>query len=191
MEIMKIKCPNCSAIMTVKVHTGMENIMMKCPVCQEKAPFSSYKKETKDKDDSTEYASDNTTIPMTELGDDIKFIIGELTILDSHLDPFKLKPGRNIIGRKANSSKADIQIPLKDNQLHISREHLIIDVKRVDKIGYIHNISLYKDKVNDTFINDEKICYLDSLRLTHGDIIKLPDNVNLMFIIPDKEGTTI
>lgn len=173
-----IKCPKCSAIITLKTQSELKGKMIKCPACKEIQMFESYKTTT-----------DNDY--HTEVGEFDNFIIGELHVVNARLEPFKLKIGRNVIGRKADSSKADIQLPVNMGKSRISREHIVIDVNKVIGIGYVHSVSLYKEKVNDTYINNEKLLAEDSLILSDGDIIMLPDNMCIKFIIPDSDLTDI
>jgi hypothetical protein len=66
----------------------------------------------------------------------------------------------------------------------------VIEVKRVPAKGYVHYVSLYKEKVNPTYVEDELLQYGDCLVLSHGDVIKLPD-VTFKFEIPDEDATEI
>ncbi len=116
-----------------------------------------------------------------------RFTFGELSVLNSDAPKLKLKTGKFIIGRKANSSMADFQIQTEGSN-RMSKEHIVIEVKKVPQKGVVHYISLYKEKVNDTFINDEKMFFGDCVILKNGDIIKLPD-ATLKFEILDDEGT--
>lgn len=100
---------------------------------------------------------------------------------------FQLKPGRNIIGRKGQNSDANFQIDTADKR-SMSREHIVIEVKKLPVKGFVHYVSLYKEKVNKTSIGNEPLLYGDCVVLNHGDIIKLPD-ATLRFEIPDGEET--
>lgn len=189
-ETQKIKCPCCAAILTIKKITGIEGKNIKCPVCNSSTPYKLYKDvSAPQQHDHTEYPGSNrlrkeeTQINMSQ-----NFTFGELKVMDSSAPKLRLKTGKIIIGRKANSSKADFQIPTDGNRM--SKEHLVIEVKKVPQKGIVHYISLYKEKVNDTFLNDEKMIYGDCIVLKNGDIIKLPD-ATLKFEISDEEGTDI
>ncbi len=70
----------------------------------------------------------------------------------------------------------------------MSREHIVIEVKKLPVKGFVHYVSLYKEKVNKTSIGNEPLLYGDCVVLNHGDIIKLPD-ATLRFEIPDGEET--
>lgn len=191
-----IKCPYCAAILSVVDQPNLDNKLMKCPVCTKTSPFRSYirienrdSEQTQYKSDETQYGEKTEYNEKTSVRESNDLILGELQVVNSDTPNFRLKMGKNIIGRKADSSKADFQIPVKVTPSHISREHLIIDVNRVEGKGFVHAISLYKQQVNDTFVNDEKVFYGESLILHHKDIIKLPDGISINFIISDSEGT--
>ena len=165
------------------------NVQMTCPICKQKFPFKQCVKVT-ESDDETKYRGgedctqlgENTHLKSTE-----NVVIGTLTIQGNNKETHKLKMGRNVVGRKASASSADIQILTAENR-RMSREHIVIEVKKIAGRGVVHYISLYKERLNPTFIGNEKMEYGDVLELNDGDIIKLPD-CTLKFEIPDEEGT--
>ena len=199
MDVLQIKCPWCSAVLSVKNQPGLERAMLTCPVCSRKQPFTSYKKHEPKKAPSpnTKYPGmddSETNINLGGMGgmqasnNTASMIIGQLTV-DGTSIKFPLSEGMNVIGRQAASSKASIQIPTGSNQ-HLSREHLVIEVKKVPMKGMVHYISLYKEKVNPTKVGNQDLMYGDKIILNNGDIISLPD-VKLRFEIPDEDSTKI
>jgi hypothetical protein len=70
----------------------------------------------------------------------------------------------------------------------MSREHVVIEVKRVAGKGFVHYLSLFKEKVNRTCINNDVLEYGDCVILKHGDIIHLP-GIDLKFELPDSDET--
>ncbi|MCI7783026.1 MAG: hypothetical protein MR544_08035, partial [Parabacteroides sp.] len=56
--------------------------------------------------------------------------------------------------------------------------------------GFVHIASLYKERVNPTYINQTPLLYGDHIILQMGDRIILP-NVTLRFEIPDEEATEL
>lgn len=192
-DIIKIKCPYCGAVLSVKNQAGIESKSVTCPICKQKSPFNDFRKVVdKVNDERTQYPREDektsyqTSDPPTATGQGLNFTLGRLASA-SLKRPFQLKPGKNIIGRQASKSIADCQIPT-DPSKRMSREHLIIDVKKVPGKGFVHYASLYKEKENKTFINKVELEYGDCMVLNHGDIIKLPD-ADVKFEIPDEEGT--
>lgn len=195
-SVIKIKCPRCGAILAVKMQPGIENKNVTCPVCKESSLFKSYKKVIEYNDDETSYPGkdgDEHTVygnkEETETGGGLNFTLGCLKVSNLSVPTYRLKFGRNVVGRKASASSADFRIPVEESR-RMSREHLVVDVKKVPGKGYVHYASLYKKEVNNTFINQDQLDYGDCIILKHGDKINLPD-VTLIFEIPDGEGTEL
>lgn len=199
-EIIQIKCPFDGAVLSVKNQPGIETKNVTCPICKHKYPFTQFKRvyQTSSNDDpdteypgdeeeKTSYACGKKSSEETEIGNP-NFTIGKLKILGGS-GSYQLKPGRNIIGRRGQKSEANFQIDTGDKR-SMSREHIVIDVKKVPGKGFVHYISLFKEKVNKTYIGNEPLVYGDCIILAHGDVIKLPD-ANLKFEIPDEEATDI
>ena len=195
-DIIKIKCPYCGSVLSVKNQIGIESKSVTCPICKQKSPFMDFKKVIdKSNDESTQYPGDDektsyktSSDPKTEIGSGLNFTLGKLKVLPSG-PSFQLQPGKNIIGRRATHSSADFQIPTEGSK-RLSREHLVIEIKKVQGKGFVHYASLCKQKVNRTLIGNEPLEFGDCIVLNDGDIIKLPD-VNVKFEIPDDEATVI
>lgn len=189
-NVIKIKCPCCAAVLAVKAQPGIENKNVTCPVCKQSSSFQLFKKIAEKKSDCTEYPGEHTDYESchteTQINPDVNYTLGKLKVQGLGFS-FRLKVGRNVIGRKATASTADIQIPITEGK-HMSREHLVIEVKKVAGKGIVHYASLYKEKVNATAINNILLEYGDSIVLKSGDKLKLPD-ATIIFEIPDDEGT--
>ena len=189
-DIIQIKCPFDGAILSVKNQPGIESKNVTCPICKHKYPFTQFKRVDKTgntgDDPDTEYPGGNGhNDESTDLGQ-LNFTIGRLKVSGAGTT-FRLKPGRNVIGRKATKSGADFQIDTGE-QRAMSREHIVVEVKKVPSKGFVHYLSLFKEKVNKTWLGNEQLLFGDVIVLNHGDIIKLPD-VTLIFEIPDDEAT--
>jgi hypothetical protein len=188
-EIIQIKCPFDGALLSVKYQAGIENKNVTCPVCRNKYPFAKFRRvmpSVQAADEATQYPGGGEE-SATELPQE-SVVLGRLLSVNPYIS-FQLKPGRNVIGRKSVKSSADCQVDTGDSH-KLSREHLVIEVKRVPAKGYVHYVSLYKEKVNPTYVEDELLQYGDCLVLSHGDVIKLPD-VTFKFEIPDEDATEI
>ncbi len=198
-EIIQIKCPFDGAVLSVKNQPGIESKNVTCPVCKHRFPFTEFKRvptvtpgsdpktEYPDNEERTRYANgrqdDGDTVGAWE-----NFTLGTLKLVGASAS-FQLKPGRNVIGRKGLKSTADFQIDTGENR-SMSREHIVVEVKKVPGRGFVHYLSLYKEKVNRTCLGAEPLSYGECVVLNHGDIIRLPD-ADLKFEIPDDDATDI
>lgn len=214
-DIIQLKCPECGAVLTIKAQQGMESKFITCPSCEIKNPFTKfrrvvaqrepqqdpptdygYARKRPQEEEKTQYrrSEEHTQYqnqdPRTQTGQvhNRNMTVGALRLAGTNTT-FQLKPGRNVIGRKSSNSGAGFQIDTGDKR-SMSREHIVIDVKKHPGQGIIHCLSLYKEKVNKTFIGSEQLLPGDVIILQPGDIIKLPDAV-LKFEIPDEERTII
>ncbi|MCM1377070.1 MAG: hypothetical protein NC097_05805 [Clostridium sp.] len=95
---------------------------------------------------------------------------------------YPLQIGRNVIGRKAASSSASIQLDM-GGLLRMGREHLNIDVSGNSFSGYVYTVSLVKEHCNYTAINGNELRFGDFVTLNSGERISLPD-IDLTFEIP-------
>lgn len=183
----KIKCPCCGAILAVKRQPGIENKNITCPVCKESSAFAAYRQVVDVAHEHTQYPDKEKTRhhsdEETDLGDRPNLVAGVLRVTSASVPEFRLKTGRNVIGRASSASSADFRIPTPESN-RMSREHLVIEVKKVPGKGMVHYASLYKPRVNDTRINGERMEYGDCVVLHDGDTLRLPDAV-LRFEIPD------
>lgn len=214
-NIISLKCPECGAVLTIKAQPGMESKFITCPSCEIKNPFIKFRKVTPQQkpqqdpptdygyghqrpqeEEKTQYrhSEEHTQYQYqdskTKTGQAVhrNMTVGVLRLAGTN-NTFQLKPGRNVIGRQSSNSGANFQINTGDKR-SMSREHIVIDVKQHPGQGIIHCLSLYKEKVNKTFVDAEQLLPGDVIILQPGQIIKLPDAV-LRFDIPDEERTMI
>lgn len=195
-QSIKVKCPNCGAVLILKKTAGIENKQLTCPVCKEASPYHAFKQlADKKKEEETVYpyahgapsgVSDEE--PTGTASDGENYTLGTLRIPGLG-EAVRLKVGRNVIGRQANASSADIRIPTGESK-RMSREHLVIEVKKVPGKGLVHYASLFKMKSNATFVNGEALEYGDCVVLRSGDVLDLPD-VSVRFEIPDADETEL
>ena len=78
--------------------------------------------------------------------------------------------GSNSVGRKANSSQADVQIDTEDR--YMSRQHVVINVRRLPDGSIKCDISNDKNK-NATRINGAQLLQGDAIVLHDGDRIQM------------------
>lgn len=179
-NVIKIGCPICGAVLKVAAQAGIEEKKVTCPVCHTTSPYKNFKPIV-DNNEPTHYNDDTARESGAAIG---RLVVPSLGA------SYALTKGRNVIGRKSPQSSASIQIPFPAGQKRTSREHLVIDVKHVEGRGYVHYVSLFKEKVNATFVGAMPLEYGDSVVLRDKDIIRLPD-LELRFEIPDEDGTEL
>lgn len=127
-----VKCPHCHVGLKVaegKIPLGITSF--KCPKCKEPIPLSLLSEK------SNHQEVDSDTILVTP----VKTGIGRLTVLpdaDTPEQAFPLHEGKVVIGRKSNASQATMPIITSDRTM--SREHICIEVKKIQKVDI--NISL-------------------------------------------------
>ena len=185
-DIITVRCPHCSARLAVRNHPGIENRSITCLACGERSPFGKFIRvaspvQPAHPEEHTHYQTDTPAAGEAQQ----PLSIGVLKL--NNQVAFRLKPGKNIIGRKAAGSSATIQIPTGEN-MRMSREHLVIEVKRVAGKGFVHYTSLYKEKCNATLVNGALLEPGDCIVLQQGDVIQLPD-VTLRFDLVSGEET--
>lgn len=196
--ILKIRCPHCGAVLSVKNIPNIESKSVPCPICKQKSPFVNFKVLPQG---PMPQADPGTDLPenhdvggmpnpdLTAFGQQPgsgNLIIGRLTVIGTG-QSYQLMPGANIIGRKASASSAQFQIVTGDAK-RMSREHLVITVVKKPGQGFMHYARLYKAHVNATSVNGTQLMFGDEVILNKGDIIQLPD-ANIRFDLPDEEGT--
>lgn len=201
-EIIQIQCPRDGAILSVKNRPDIETKSVTCPVCKVSSPFTQYKRIVPGKpspqEEHTEYPGQQTKAGHdshaasgeTEMKTGGNYTLGRLVVVDTGQCYPRLNPGRTIVGRKASGSGANFQIETGEQEKRMSREHVLIEVKKVPGKGFVHQISLVKERCNATYVNDTRLEYGDCLILRHGDLIKLPD-ATVRFEIPDEERTEL
>ena len=158
---LKIKCPNCGAVLTVRNMEGIEAKRVTCPVCKMNHPFTEFKKPTvaAPKDDKTDYS--DTELPMADSASSI----GRLQDVETGR-VYPLRLGTNSIGRKADSSSATVQIETEDKKM--SRQHITIEVKQLSNGTYKHTLSNAQNK-NATLVNGTKLESNDKVVLNGGE----------------------
>lgn len=191
-EFIKIICPDDGAILSIENKPGLEGKNVVCPLCRISRPFTQYRRYVPKTEDYTDYpagkipakpcnaGSGNTELAMENQN------LGKLTVVSTR-QTFRLKPGRNVVGRKASASDADFQIETGEKR-RMSRQHIVIEVEKVAGKGYVHQTRLFKDRCNDTYINNTRLEAGDCIVLHHGDRLQLPD-ADVIFEIPDSDIT--
>ena len=198
-QVIRIKCPWCSAVLSVKMQPGIESKSVNCPVCKQKSPFTQFRKveagggsvvKKPESPAGGNVGDGQTQRSAAPEGDGTT----QLPEWDNAVDPFvevlstgeifPLRMGRNIIGRRSSASHANIQIATGERM--ISREHLVIDVQASFSRGNKYIVSLAKEQVNSTYVGQNLLGYRDAILLNNGDIIRLPGDVVVRFVTKPK-----
>ncbi len=184
-----IKCPICGQPMKISGQPA-DNYTFSCVACKQNIKFSDCKKVTKktivtDNEKTRINTNNFQSISQCETSEKTilnnpnlsqsqnissKKAIGCLVDLSTSIK-YKLKEGKNTIGRQASSNEATIQVQTSDR--YMSRYHLGIDVINGSN-EFVHNAYNLKENA-ETKINTSIIGSHDQIILTDGDIIQLGD----------------
>ena len=148
-----IDCPECHQQLSFNEVAGYQNMVVECPKCHFKANVSVYQGGLQAR--GAHGADDMATqlvMPPSSSAD-----VGQIRVTSSNEIQW-LKPGSNIIGRRAETGTADIKI---SNDMYMSRRHVRIDVVK-KLLGYEHHL---------VEINSKNIVKLNGKPINRGDIL--------------------
>lgn len=163
---MQLKCSKCQKIINLpedKLPKDKEKAMLKCPSCQQIIVFLIPPALRK-----PEVRADKTII--TEIAAKPKFSNPRLFNAADNSE-YKLKSGKNILGRDA-----DISI---NGDRYISRKHCLIEI--IEKNNDLRCILTDDGSIsesgepstNGTFYNDTRVTRFDKFYLNHNDKIRI------------------
>lgn len=193
METKRIKCPNCGVLLDVRNSQNEAVKLITCPQCKAQlkvnfppkqqyasSPLGGETQYVKPNAGATQYENhdDGATryVGQPSSGnDDDTILAGKPTLatpgfLSYGSQRYPLEFGSNVIGRKASTSQATVQIATDDR--YMSRQHLNINVIKIsaEKVRVV--ASNYHNK-NATYINGQLLGEGDQLILTDGSTIKM------------------
>ena len=184
MQVKRIKCPKCGAVLDVKNTKNEEVKLITCPSCKtslrvtfhpqtepiDAHTFLSSPQKTATDQEATQLGGNNyaTTQLATPKGKSAKSSSKVRLVFDEK--PFFLVVGKNIVGRKGNTSKATVQIPTDDR--YMSRQHCAITVTALSDGSMKAVLSNYQNK-NLTTIDGQEIETGDEIRLINGNRITM------------------
>jgi phage FluMu protein Com len=184
MQIKKIKCPKCNAVLEVKNSQNEAVKQITCPNCKsilqvkfppEQEPLEAetyYATPKRPVADSGETQLAGNSYGETQLvssKDKSSVNISNARLVFNEIT-YKLDEGLNVIGRKGNTSEATIQIATDDR--YMSRQHCSITVTTLPDGSKKAVLSNYKNK-NLTTIDGEEIETGDAIRLVNGNRITM------------------
>jgi len=155
----KVACPNCHEKLSLKIKEGvnLENVLIKCPKCSYKATLPNYHQGVVAQGGGG--GSDEPTQLNLQTMDRT---VGSLFIDGKE---FALKKGKTSIGRRAETCRAQMQIPTSD--MYMSRHHAIVTVKE-GPLGLEHLLEPFDPK-NPIKINGNQLAKGDVVVLSWGD----------------------
>lgn len=171
MEAMKIKCPNCGAVLIVKKVLGMETKSVSCLVCKVNNPFVKFtevKEQAYDPEDTELKKKKSHTDDEDEEDTDFEkeALLCDVFTQKSYL----LKDGLNLVGRKTYKKESVADIPIETLVKGFSRSHFYVEVMRY---GADLKLKMYlAENKNETFVNSERIEKEEKIILKEGDVIK-------------------
>lgn len=195
METKRIKCPSCGVLLDVRNSQNEAVKIISCPQCKARlrVVFSHPQQQVTPPQSSGEpqYVSnsDGETQYVNRDNGETRYVgyssspsQSDETILAGKKEEvtpgyllyggqkYPLGFGNNVIGRKATTSQATVQIVTDDR--YMSRQHLVIQVIKAstDKVRVV--VSNYHNK-NASYVNGQLLNEGDQLILSEGSIIKM------------------
>ena len=195
METKRIKCPSCGVLLDVRNSQNEAIKIISCPQCKARlrVVFSHPQQQVTPPQSSgeTQYVSnsDGETQYVNRDNGETRYVghssspsQSDETILAGKKEEvtpgyllyggqkYPLGFGNNVIGRKATTSQATVQIVTDDR--YMSRQHLVIQVIKAstDKVRVV--VSNYHNK-NASYVNGQLLNEGDQLILSEGSIIKM------------------
>lgn len=165
LQAVEISCPQCHARLSVTNSKNEAVKRIKCPNCGKQIDIRF--KPPVQEDGATQLGGVPTG-GETQLGGAVVHPMSCHLILNGKR--YDLQIGRNTIGRKAKTSNADVQLETDD--LYMSRQHAIINVRRLPNGGITTSISNDQNK-NATLVNGMELAKADEIVLNDGDQIKM------------------
>ena len=159
METKKIKCPKCGVVLEVKNSQNEAVKKFKCPRCGVGLQVIFAK--PVEEEATTVYGGRK---PMQHKQP--RLIFGG--------QDYALTEGRNVVGRKAETSNATVQIATSDR--YMSREHAVIVVTNFDEGNCKAVLMPYQNK-NGISVNSQPLEAGDEVRLMNGCRITMGETI--------------
>ncbi len=170
MQIKRVKCPQCNAVLDVKNSKNEEIKQIACPSCQTLLQVR-FAPQQETIEAHTFLETPQSPHPLsngeTQLAAPKTHTHAELLYGGVN---YPLVEGRNIVGRKGNTSKATVQIETADR--YMSRQHVAIEVTTLPDGTLKVLLSNHQNK-NLTSVDGQSIEACDTIRLTDGNAITL------------------
>lgn len=183
-KMILITCPKCNKYLAVPQLNNESQKQIDCPDCNKKI-IVKFSKGDNGSNFAPAAEAGNTVLPQ-----DLEAMQSCSIVHDGIC--YGLSIGANHIGRKAMSSKADIQI--ETNDMTMSREHIVITVSRKADGNLQAKVRNDKNK-NATKFNDMKHPEIelqqgDEIILHHGDHITMSHTDVVFQAVSNRDGET-
>lgn len=191
MQTKRVKCPKCGVMLEVKNSKNEVQKVIICPKCKTKLKVN-FPPQQEPIEAPTVYGTPKPSGDggATQLGSGLSgatVLSGVPSGSTQYVAPsqnkatgtpyllyegkkYSLQEGKNIVGRKAKTSEASVQIETSDR--YMSRQHCNITVTTMSDESKKVVFSNYQNK-NQTIIDGQEICTGDEIRLTDGDSITM------------------
>ena len=181
MQTKRIKCPKCGVVLDVKNSKNEEVKQITCPSCRTLLQVK-FQPQQEPMEAKTFYAppkqpvADNGATQLVGSSFGATQLVmapkkeASKAILQFGGVSYPLEEGQNIIGRKASTSTANVQIETADR--YMSRQHCSITVTTLPNGTKKAVLSNYQNK-NQTTVDGQSIDIGDEIRLTDGNSITM------------------
>lgn len=179
MQIKRIQCPKCGVVLDVKNSKNEEMKQINCPKCKTLLQVR-FLPQQKPVEAHTFYAPQRqaANAGATQLAGGLS---AETQLQSLAKKPkvaklifeeveYALNKGRNIIGRKASTSSATIQIETNDR--YMSRMHIVITISALPD-GSVKAVLCNDKNKNETRVNGQPVVAGDMIRLEDGNTITM------------------
>lgn len=184
-KTIRIKCPNCGAILTVTDSPANIGKNVKCPVCKEKNAFTAFKPvlKTNADADSTSLGHDFPPQDITQLPQKPKAVTIGYLMDESRHKKYTLAKGVNLIGRKTYQTASPASVPIETDDLGFSRKHLFIEAFKGPD-GIVRHYAYNASNKNETQVNGITLGVGDKVILHDSDVIHSA-NTTLVFKVSE------
>lgn len=176
-----IVCPECHQELSFPEVPDYQNKIVECPKCHFKSKVSVYMSGAGARGaQGSDEMPTQLVMPPAASSD-----AGQIRVKETNEIQW-LKPGSQIIGRRAATGAADIKI---STDIYMSRKHVRIDVIKKPTGGYEHRLVEINSK-NIVKLNGEPINRGDVLILRFGDTLTL-GKTDIIFEASDDDATRL
>lgn len=176
----QIKCPSCHQPIGVRNQPGVDSLKVKCPFCSFVFTVKFNRRPVRlDGGPAVNQSSVQQTAANdeTEFGNVLANTGSPVLLLNGVKHALKL--GRNTVGRKSTESSATLQLPVTDR--YMSRVNAVIEVNKVAQGKWYVTIGSCNER-NLVKVNEHEVQMGDKMVLQSNYVIRL-GHTNLVFTL--------